>query len=292
MVQVSVIIPSYNQVDKIEQCVRSILSQDFSKQYEIIIVDSSPTTHQQTLVKISLLDKRITLIKLAQQTYPGAARNIGIAASKGAIIALIDSDCIADRNWLKNIDKNISDNVILTGVIQNGTKKNILGTCAHLVEFNHFLESNEAKKEVPAAATCNFACKKSVFDSIGKFTQERAFEDFLFCHKFRLAGGKIYQIQNIRISHVNKTALKDIRSNLKMLGNFSAKIRRKHGMAPNLIFSYPILAFFLVGFRYVSILSRVFKNRHLFHFLLYSPVIIYLLFYWSIGFYTGAKNKI
>ena len=292
MIQISVIIPSYNHLTKIEACIKSILSQDFSGQYEIIIVDSSSKAHQYELENVCLIDERINLIKLAQQTYPGAARNIGIEASNGDIIALIDSDCIADKSWLKNIYKNISENVILTGFIKNGTKNNVLGTCSYLVEFNHFLESNQEEKEILAAATCNFACKKSVFDAMGKFTKERAFEDFLFSHKFRMSGGKIYKRHDICISHVNKTELKDIRTNQKMLGNFSAKMRKKHGIPPKLILRYPILSIFLVVFRYFSILSRVFKNKHLISFLWYSPVIVYFLVYWSVGFYAGAKGKV
>lgn len=290
MIEISVVIPSFNQPDKIEHCIKSILAQHFTKPYEIIIVDSSAPVYQAKVEAICLMDTSIKLIKLDKQTYPGMARNIGIKASAGTIIALIDSDCVANENWLNHIYNNMSDDVILTGVVQNGTKTSVLGTCAYLVEFNHFLDFKEEKREVLSAATCNFACKKSVFEKVGYFTNDRAFEDFLFCYKFRKQGGKIYQMRAICVEHLNKTEEAAITANQKMLGYYSAKVRKSNEMPPQIVFKYPLLAFSLIGFRYISILSRVVKNRFIIEFFLYTPILIYFLIQWSIGFYKGAKE--
>lgn len=290
MIEISVVIPSFNQPDKIEHCIKSILAQNFTKTYEIIIVDSSAPIHQAKVEAICLMDTSIKLIKLDKQTYPGVARNIGIKASLGNIIALIDSDCVAQENWLNHIYNNISDDVILTGVVQNGTKTSVLGTCAFLVEFNHFLDFKEEKREVLSAATCNFACKKTVFERVGYFTNDRAFEDFLFCYKFRKQGGSIYQIRAIAVEHLNKTAGAAIVANQKMLGYYSAKVRKTNAMPPQVVFKYPLLAFGLIGFRYFSIISRVVKTEFFIQFLLYTPILIYFIIQWGIGFYKGAKE--
>jgi glycosyltransferase involved in cell wall biosynthesis len=289
MVELSVIIPSYNHPQKIRQCIRSVLAQDFSRPYEVIVVDSSSESNQLELEKFCATDERITLIKRSQQTFPGIARNIGVEAASGPLLAMIDSDCVAEKDWLTNIYTNLTDNVILTGVVQNGTPESMLGTCSWLVEFNHFLEPSRDKQEIPGAATCNFAIKKQEFERVGGFTGDRGFEDILFCEKFKKLGGKIYQLRNIRISHINKTELADIRANQWMLGRFSAIIRREQGMPPQVVFKYPVLAFLLVGFRYVSIFSRVMRDKYFLRFLLYTPFIIYFLIQWSIGFYRGAK---
>lgn len=291
MIQISVVIPSYNQPDTISQCLESVLKQDFTGVYEVVIVDSSIAKYQEIIAGICEVDERVRLIKLKQQTYPGAARNVGIKEAKGEVIALIDSDCVAHESWLSNIAKNMEENIIATGVIENGTQDSVYGTCSFLVEFNHFLAPSQHKKEVHAAATCNFAAKKEVFEKVGYFTDDRAFEDMLFCTKFKKMGGAIYQFRDIRISHVNKTDLKKIAANQKMLGFYSAKVRKQHQMPPQAVFNYPVLAFGLLGFRYLSILSRVIKSKHFLSFVLYNPIIIYLLIQWSIGFYNGAKEQ-
>jgi len=291
MIEISVIIPSYNHPEQISQCVNSLLQQEINKGFEIIIVDSSNEIIQSRLEELCAIDHRIRLIKLNQQTFPGAARNVGIKKAKGNIIALIDADCIANEDWLKNILNNIEANTILTGVIKNGTESSVMGTCSYLVEFNNFLEFHGSKREVDSAATCNFSAKKEVFEKVGFFSDDRAFEDFLFCYKFKESGGKIYQHKDISISHINKTDFNDIVRNQKMLGRFSAKVRKRYDMPPQSVFKLPILSFALPGFRYLSILSRVIKTKHIFKFLLFSPIIIYFLFCWSWGFYKGAKEE-
>lgn len=289
--ELSVVIPSYNQPETVQRCIGSILEQDFDGAYEIIIVDSSEKLKQDALAAFCARIPKVQLIPLEQQTFPGSARNIGIKAAKGEVIALIDSDCVAKPNWLENIWKNMEHNVILTGVIENGTEDSVYGTCSFLVEFNHFLDFSGHKAPAHAAATCNFACRKEVFDKIGYFTDDRAFEDMLFCKKFTDQGGQIFRINGIRIAHLNKTDLAGIRRNQTMLGKFSAIVRRAHGMPPQLVFKFPILAFALAKFRYLSIFSRVIRSKYWAKFLLYTPVILYLLVHWSKGFYTGVKRS-
>ncbi len=290
MVEISVIIPSYNHPEKIFQCVQSILRQELKEEFEVIIVDSSNAVNQSRLEDLCRIDSRVRLIKLDQQTFPGAARNIGIEESTGNIIALIDADCLANKGWLRNIVENSTTNTILTGVIENGTEKNLMGTCSYLVEFNKFLKFDASKREIDAAATCNFSAQRKVFANAGGFSTDRAFEDFLFCYKFRKSGGIVYQIKDITITHINRTSFNEIVQNQKMLGRYSAIVRKKNGMAPKLVFKFPVLAFALLGFRYVSIFSRVMGTKYFFKFLLFSPIIVFLLFWWCIGFFIGAHE--
>ncbi len=290
MIDISVIIPFYNHPAMINKCVNSILNQQVEKNFEIIIVDSSSLRNQSIIENLNITDSRINLIKLNRQTFPGSARNIGIKESKGKIIALMDADCIASENWLKKIDANMEEDSIITGIIKNGTEASILGTCSYLVEFSNFLEFNVPKREVEVAATCNFAAKKNVFEKFGGFSNDRAFEDFLFCHEFKKMDGKIYQVKDISVIHVNKTNLSEIVSNQRMLGRFSAKVRRKNNMPPKIIFKCPILALTLTGYRFINIFYRVIKTRYIFKFLLFTPIILYILINWSIGFYNGARE--
>lgn len=291
MVEISVVIPSYNQLGTIQACIQSILNQKTERGFEIIVVDSSVSEIQQKIEGICLIDPSVRLIKEAKQTYPGAARNIGIKSAKGSIIALIDSDCIANEFWLEHIAESMEDDMVLSGVIRNGTKSNVLGTCSYLIEFNHFVDFKEESKEIHAAATCNFACKKDIFDRFGYFSNRRAFEDFFFCDLLSKNGIKILRKRNIIVTHLNRTSLGDICRNQKMLGKYSALVRKENDLSPQIIFKFPIFAFGLIAFRYLSISSRLYNKKEGVKFLLYTPYIIYILFYWASGFYSGAKSR-
>ena len=84
---VSVIIPTYNRAWCLFEAIDSVLAQTYTN-YALIVVDDGSTDDTNKLLSHC---KGITVI---QQTNQGvsAARNRGIAASKGELIAFLDSD--------------------------------------------------------------------------------------------------------------------------------------------------------------------------------------------------------
>ncbi|MDO6439163.1 glycosyltransferase family A protein [Cyclobacterium sp. 1_MG-2023] len=97
----SVVIPVYNDFDRLKLTLDSLNCQTFDYSlFEIIIVDnnsSSPILDFNSLYP----DLDLRVIKESKiGSY--AARNTGIRNAKYDIIALTDSDCIPDKNWLRN----------------------------------------------------------------------------------------------------------------------------------------------------------------------------------------------
>ncbi len=94
---VSVIIPTYNRADLLPQAVDSVLSQDYPS-FEVIIVDDCSQDNTPEVVA-SITEKhgaRVRSIRLPANSGPAAARNAGIRAAHGPLIAFQDSDDI----WL------------------------------------------------------------------------------------------------------------------------------------------------------------------------------------------------
>ena len=85
---VSVIIPTYNRAWTLKKAIDSVLKQDY-KNFELIIVDDGSTDETEALVK-----KYEKPVRYIQQPNMGvsAARNKGISASSGTLIAFLDSD--------------------------------------------------------------------------------------------------------------------------------------------------------------------------------------------------------
>lgn len=96
---VSVIIPVFNREKTIKESITSVLNQTYND-FEIIIVDDF-STDKTTEVIENINDTRIHLIKLTSNHGACYARNIGIIASCGDIIAFHDSDDLWDKNKLK-----------------------------------------------------------------------------------------------------------------------------------------------------------------------------------------------
>jgi glycosyltransferase involved in cell wall biosynthesis len=97
MIRASVIVPMRNASAWIEECLDALQRQEFpGGDYEIIVVDNCSSDDSASRVQqrpqITLLDEPV----------PGsyAARNRGIRAASGDVIAFIDADCVAQPGWL------------------------------------------------------------------------------------------------------------------------------------------------------------------------------------------------
>ncbi len=89
---VSAIIPTYNRAHIICEAVDSVLTQTYPN-IEVIVVDDG--SKDDTLVRLQQYGDRIRVVSQAN-AGPAAARNRGIAAARGDLIAFLDSDDI----WL------------------------------------------------------------------------------------------------------------------------------------------------------------------------------------------------
>ncbi|WP_276382068.1 glycosyltransferase family 2 protein [Flavobacterium sp. H4147] len=98
---VSVIIPMYNSESTIEKCVKSVLDQTYDGQLEILIVNDGSIDNSEKIVdKLISENNSKKIIKIINKKNGGvsSARNIGLNAAKGDLIALLDSD----DEWFKN----------------------------------------------------------------------------------------------------------------------------------------------------------------------------------------------
>lgn len=93
---ISVIIPNYNNSKYIVEAINSIIQQDY-RNFEIIVVDDGSTDNSVEIIEN--IEFPVTLIK-SENYGAGSARNIGILASRGDYIALLDSDDIWQKDKL------------------------------------------------------------------------------------------------------------------------------------------------------------------------------------------------
>ena len=103
--KISVIIPTFNRGNLIENSINSVLNQTY-KNLEIIVVDDGSTDNTKDIVE-KIQDKRIKYIKLTENKGGSNARNVGIKNSNGKYISFQDSDDIYYPDKLELQFKNI-----------------------------------------------------------------------------------------------------------------------------------------------------------------------------------------
>jgi glycosyltransferase involved in cell wall biosynthesis len=100
---VSVIIPVFNDNERLKICLEALEQQTYPKNlYEVIVVDNGSEEDVKSVV--SCFGQASTVYEERPGSY--AARNKGISVAKGDILAFTDADCIPVPHWIeKGVEK-------------------------------------------------------------------------------------------------------------------------------------------------------------------------------------------
>jgi len=164
---ISIIVPSHNSEKTIQKNLESLLKQDYKGRYEIIVVDSSKDKTPDIVSKFP-----VKLIK-QKPKGPAAARNLGVKKAKGNIVVFIDSDCIAPKNWLRNLLKPFSNKnvVAVAGTYKTKNKESLIARfTGYEIEQRH--ERMRMFKYIDFVATYNCAYRKRIFIKLGGFNKK------------------------------------------------------------------------------------------------------------------------
>ena len=198
---VSIIVAVLNMEKTIYGCLSSLMSLSYPKErYEIIVVDGGST--DQTLTICRKFGLRCIV---ERKRGRGLARNVGIKSSKGEIVAFIDADCMACRDWLSVHVASYRDSTIgaVTGAVVNpylssSTKPAILMHYENFAEFDESLK----RRYIYHAPTCNASFRRSVLESVGFFDESLdVYEDFVLSKKVTNAGFRILFEPNAKAVH-------------------------------------------------------------------------------------------
>lgn len=94
---ISVVIPNYNGAAYIETCLHSLLRQTF-QEFEIIVVDNAST--DASVAMASAIAPAATIVRNGKNVGFAAAVNAGVAASRGAWVAVLNNDTEVAPTWL------------------------------------------------------------------------------------------------------------------------------------------------------------------------------------------------
>ncbi|WP_445711768.1 glycosyltransferase family 2 protein [Flavobacterium sp.] len=98
---VSIITPTFNSANFIEETIKSVQSQTYTDWEMIIVDDGSTDTTARIIELLSKTDNRIHFYKLEKNSGPAVARNMGIEKAKGKFMTFIDADDIWFPDFIK-----------------------------------------------------------------------------------------------------------------------------------------------------------------------------------------------
>lgn len=158
---VSCIVPAYNSEKYLEETLESIFSQSYSN-LEVIVVDDGSTDGSSEL--LGRYSGQLTLLQ-QKHSGPSSARNLGIKAARGDMIAFLDSDDLWEPDKIslqvKLLVENSDLDVCFTQV------KNFW--MPEVEDLKNFYQQNSLLKIVPPYHLCSLVARASVFERVGVF---------------------------------------------------------------------------------------------------------------------------
>ncbi|WP_197277003.1 glycosyltransferase family 2 protein [Sphingomonas profundi] len=161
---VSIIIPVFNDADRLALCLSALEAQDYPGPFEILVVDNGS----------KVLPAVTGRARLLQEATPGsyAARNHALAEATGEVLAFTDSDCVPHPGWLS---AGVAALVAAPEIGMVGGRVRIQAmsggrpNMAELFEVAVAFPQERYIRDGHYAATANMFTRRAVMDKVGPF---------------------------------------------------------------------------------------------------------------------------
>ncbi len=240
--QLSVIIPTFNRAAALDLCLAALSSQVVDADWEIVIVDDGSTDETEDVVQRYAKTFPVPIAYQRQQNAgPARARNVGIEASRGAIILFIGDDIIASG------DDYLSQHVAWHAGRFSAPGIAVLGlttwneSMMTVTPFMRWLESGGPQfaygdlqdGDVADARyfyTSNVSIKRAFLgdDRFDERFRRAAFEDFELAHRLERRGLAIAYNSTARATHLHAISMAGYLRRARVAGQSAALVGQIH----------------------------------------------------------------
>lgn len=197
---ISIIIPTYEQEELLQQCLSRLLDQLEGYTAEIIVVNNHPTK----MLRSEISDSRVKYERYATITSPYAARNYGISIAKYEHILLLDSKSHIGPKYIETaftIARN-NDYDLTGGEIKVINIKTTL-QLAHAIRYLRTAPKYFHGKA--SALTTNMLVRREVYALLGGFKETRSGNDVDFVERANEKGLSVNYEPKLLIYYPSKT---------------------------------------------------------------------------------------
>ena len=185
---VSVVVCTYNGSRTIRDCLEGLQRLDYPD-FEVIVVDDGSTDGTATIAR----EYDVRVISTENRGL-AAARNLGLTAARGEIVAYLDDDAYPDPRWLQYLADTFlrTDYVAIGGPNIPPPGDGAIADCVANAPGGptHVLLSDREAEHIPG---CNMAFRKAALEAVGGFDPQFrvAGDDVDVCWQLQKAGWKL-----------------------------------------------------------------------------------------------------
>jgi succinoglycan biosynthesis protein ExoA len=297
MINVSVIVPCFNEQATICQLLDAIYGQTYPlNEIEVVVADGLSTDHTRAEInkfQINHPQLEIRIIDNVRRIIPSGV-NRAIEAAKGKYILRLDAHSIPSHDYIqkcvKGLEEGMGDNVGGIWKIHAGGSTWIAKAIA--VAASHPLGAGDARYRIGGLAqevdTVPFgAFRRKLIDQIGLFDETLLTnEDYEFNVRLKQSGGRVWMDPSIYSIYFARSTLRDLSKQYWRYGYWKAQMLRKH--PKTMRWRQIVPPTFMSALLVLGFLSLVWN---LARWLLAIIVILYTLVIFSIGIQMSIKQK-
>jgi GT2 family glycosyltransferase len=225
--KVSVVVASYNAARTLPACLESLQRLNYPD-YEVILVDDGST---DATPQIAARHPGVRCFRHEKNLGLSVARNTGLAAAAGRIVAFTDADCRADEDWLYYL---VGD-LVSSGYAGIGGP-NLLPPEDSLVAAAvmaspggpaHVMLTDREAEHIPG---CNMAFYKWALEEVGGFDPvfRQAGDDVDLCWRLQQAGHRIGFSPAACVWHYRRSTIAAYLEQQRGYGEAEALLAQKH----------------------------------------------------------------
>jgi glycosyltransferase involved in cell wall biosynthesis len=207
MPSATIIIPVWNGENGLQNCLNSVMKQDFES-LEVIVIDDASTDRSLEIVKTTMAeDPNIRILTHSENQGLGKTLNEGIKTANGEYILIVHQDCeMIDSNFLSKSVAALDQNPGIAAVtgrrlyqinILSDNEKLFMVANGHLAEVNH--EDVATEDLTFTEHKCDLYRKKLV-EGVGGFSDSKfrsSGEDQVLSSKLRTSGYRLVRLGSI-----------------------------------------------------------------------------------------------
>ena len=196
--RISVVIPHLNQPQHLARCLASLYA-GARLPGEVFVVDNGSKDLPQAICA-----HYPGVVLLREPTPgPGPARNLGVAAASGDILAFIDADCLADPAWLAAVAGAMADPKaqVLGGDVRIALADPAKLTSLEAYESIYAYRMDRYIAQEGFTGTGNLAVRRAVLAAVGPFAGLAVAEDREWGQRATAAGYDLRYVPGMKVYH-------------------------------------------------------------------------------------------
>lgn len=209
--RVTVIIPVHDDADRLVRCLAALRAQTYPGPIEIVVVDNA--SHQDVAAALPADPP----VRLLHEPRPGSyrARNAGIAAATGDLLAFTDADCLPRPTWLERAVERLDSDPAIDAI--GGRIELLFRDGAHpttgpeIYEVRHTFRQDRYVAEWSFSATANLVTRAAAVSRVGPFDARlRSGGDLDWGRRLAAAGGRMVYDPDVVVEHPSRPGWRDL----------------------------------------------------------------------------------